>query len=68
MKAKINKYAIYNKEGELIDILELNKKQYKEYIANNPEHSIEDLLNEDFLEDSEFLDDTFHWEINGFDY
>lgn len=69
MKAKLNKYAIYNKDGELIDILELNKKQYKEYIANNPEYSVEDLLSEDFLEDSDFsVFDDFSWDINGFDY
>lgn len=52
---KINKYAVYSKEGELVDILELNKKQYKEYVANNPEYSVQDLLDDGILPD----DDNF---------
>lgn len=69
MKAKINKYAVYNKEGELIDILELNKKQYKEYIANNPEYSVQDLLDDGILEcNNDFTEDFFTWEVSGFDY
>lgn len=69
MKAKINKYAVYNKEGELIDILELNKKQYKEYIANNPEYSVQDLLDDGILPgDDNFIEDFFTWEVSGFDY
>lgn len=64
-KKKINRYAVYTKEGELIDILELNKKQYKEYISNNPEYSVQDLLDDDVLKlldlesyDNEFLEDV----------
>jgi hypothetical protein len=69
MKAKINKYAVYNKEGELIDILELNKKQYKEYVANNPEYSVQDLLDDGILEyNNDFTEDFFTWEVSGFDY
>lgn len=75
-KKKINRYAVYNKDGELIDILELNKRQYKEYITNNPEYSVQDLLNDnDILEmldlescDNEFLEDVGidHWELYGY--
>lgn len=69
MKAKINKYAVYNKEGELIDILELNKKQYKEYVANNSEYSVQDLLDDGILEyNNDFTEDFFTWEVSGFDY
>ena len=69
MKAKINKYAVYNKEGELVDILELNKKQYKEYVANNPEYSVQDLLDDGILEcNNDFTEDFFTLEVSGFDY
>lgn len=64
-KKKINRYAVYTKEGELIDILELNKKQYKEYVSNNPEYSVQDLLDDNILKsldlesyDNEFLEDV----------
>lgn len=74
-KKKINRYAVYSKEGELIDILELNKKQYKEYVSNNPEYSVQDLLDDDILKlldleswDNEFLEDMGidYWELYGY--
>jgi hypothetical protein len=57
----INKYAVYNKDGELIDILDLNKKQYKEYLTANPSHVLEDLL-----KDEDVLTDDFDYFIDGY--
>jgi hypothetical protein len=52
---KINKFAVYNSDRELIDILDLNKKQQKEYLAAHPTHTLEDLLtDEDVLCDEDY--------------
>ncbi len=45
-------YAIYHKNGELIDVLHLTKKQSIEYLKNNPEHTLEE-MDDDLEEDDE---------------
>ena len=47
-KQPIFEYAIYDESDELIDVLNLTKKQAIEYERDNPEYSVE--LIEDELE------------------
>lgn len=56
--SKITEYAIYDSEGELIDVLELNAKQHREYVAEHPEYNIVVIpdADPDCFESSEFDD------------
>lgn len=36
-------YAIYDESGELIDVIDLTKKQAKEYERDNPTHTLEEM-------------------------
>lgn len=47
-KHKTIEFAIYNKEGDFIDILNLTNKEAKEFKKDNPEYSLEEI---DSLED-----------------
>ena len=47
---KIIEYAIYNEDGDLIDVLNLTKKEAREYQKNNPDYTLEEM---DELEDDE---------------
>ena len=49
-KHKTFEYTVYNKDGELIDILDLTKKEAKEYQKDNPEYILEEM---DELEEDE---------------
>lgn len=47
-------YSVFNKEGELIDILTFYlDSEIKEYLIQNPEY---DLIDQSFLEDDDCLD------------
>lgn len=66
MKQIIKQYAIYNKDKELIDVLELNKTKLKQYKHNNPDYIIEEIF-DDFLEVGVNLD-TYIENIDGYNY
>jgi hypothetical protein len=66
MKQIIKQYAIYNKDKELIDVLELNKTKLKQYKHNNPDYIIEEIF-DDFLEVGVDLD-TYIENIDGYNY
>lgn len=66
MKQIIKQYAIYNKDKELIDVLELNKTKLKQYKHNNPDYIIEEIF-DDFLEIGVDLD-TYIENIDGYNY
>jgi hypothetical protein len=49
-KYKTIEYAVYTKEGDFIDVLDLTKKQAKEFLKENPEYTLEEI---DELEEDE---------------
>lgn len=59
-------YLITNREGDIIDVLDFNSdKEIKEYLDNNPNHSVDSAEVQDNLtfEDDDFLTDEIDLEF-----
>lgn len=41
-KQKTFEYIIYDENGEVVDVLDLTKKEAKEYKKNNPNYTLEE--------------------------
>jgi hypothetical protein len=53
MKKQRIEYAVFNENGDFLDVLNLTKKEAREYERDNPDQSLEELDEIDLTDDKE---------------